>query len=733
MIRIPHVACLFLLSFILSSSIAAGTAPPSDTVIFGGDRVYPPFEWDDKGTPTGFHIDLENALAEIGKAKAEHRLDDWPVTTHALETGDVDVVPMLISDKRREKFLFTSAFYFMDHAIYAEQGTTKIPVLADLSGHTVAVEQTSYAQNKLETGYPDVHLILTGNTLEALQAVAQHKADYALLTTPTAEHLIRDQHLAVRRVSPPLWPQGYAFAVRKDRPDLLAWLQNSLNQAIVNGRYEAVYNAWRDRLEPTQTSSSQILKTSALIAGPLLLLAALGFGWSFTLRRRVAARTAELQDELKARKDMQAQLRHFADHDTHTGLPEYHHFIELGDKVLAEASSLPSPSKEMVVFKLAETETIIRTFGYSTGEGIIEEFAERLKGGHFDVTSYFGRGIFAVLCDQSTMNEAYDALSEQLETCGLGLYPQLICGIAHWPGHGTSCADLVKHAETALAVSIDRNHDCTTYDPTMEPDQTDLRIVAEFRKSGGTDLQAALQPQIDLKTGSIVGAEALVRWHHEELGFISPAKFIPLLEKAGLITKVTARMVDEAARISASLRRRGIDCTISVNVAVYDILETELPSIIKAALDRHGALASDLKLELTETSVAEDSEGIKIVLKELGTAGIYTSIDDFGTGYSSLSYLSSFPIRELKVDQMFVRDMVTCERNHSIVSSTIAMAHALGLSVVAEGAEDQETLTSLNALGCNRVQGYVISKPLSEDDFNAFLTKHQGTFSSTVH
>ncbi|MCX4186897.1 EAL domain-containing protein [Methylophaga sp. OBS4] len=696
------------------------------TVIFGGDASYPPFEWNENSVPAGFNIDIENALASVGLVRAEHKLGEWPEMIQALESGTIDVLPMFLSDEREKKFLFTSPFYYLNHALYALSDVEEIPSIKSLSGQSIAVETLSYAHERLQLEQADPTLILTKDTLAALESVAKGEAVYAVLAAPIASRLIVEHDLDLHRISPPFWPRGYAFAVRNDRTELANWLESSLNLTIATGAYNEVYQRWKNQLEPSNSSRTDFWQTTAIIIIPLLLIAVLGFIWSWMLQRTVTKRTAELRKELERRKAAESRITHLANHDALTGLPEYHYVVKLANQIFQNSSKESTPTKELVILKLAETEMITRVFGNSVEEAFIKAFAERLKLFGFDVCGYIGRGVFAIVSHQNRFRINLDELTAQLNVKGLSLYPQVVAGIACWPDHSDSAEELGRKAETALAVSLERNHDWAIYDHHMEPDKIDHQIVTEFRKKNGTGLYAVLQPQIELKTGQIVAAEALVRWDSPELGTVSPGKFIPLLEKAGLIKQVTVRMINEAVRIAVKLRKMNQPCPISVNVSANDLQTTDdLPSIFHAALARHGGQAGDVKLELTETALAENPDQVRTVLDLLSKMGIYTSIDDFGTGYSSLSYLSSYPIQEVKIDQMFVADIAHNKRNRSIVRSTIAMAHALGITVVAEGAEDEETMEILKVEECDRVQGFVISKPLPEDSFVDFLISAQ--------
>lgn len=712
------ILCLFLVSS-LSPTLAQEEAPSSDQIIsFGGDLIFPPFEWQKNGQPHGFHIELEQAIGDVGQRPIRHVSGDWPDMIEALETGQIDVLPMLISPGRKEKFLFSSAIHHISHGYYVQETASADHNIENLKDKRIAVERLSYAADKLAD--TDTELLLTPNTFEALQAVENGHADFAILATAIADYLIDQERLNLTRIGPPIWPQEYAFAVRRDRPELASWLQDSLNKTISNGQYQEIFSRWKDKIEPTNTSYAEALKHSAFIVAPLLLLAALGWAWSATLRRTVKARTSDLRSELSRRREAEEKLRYFANHNTQTDLPEPHHFIAQANRIFKRGNDRPQ-TWELGLFKLVDLEELIQTFGYRTAEQLVSAFAQRLKNSSFEIVGYLGRGNFAVLARGSTLKRVQESLVGHIQVGNLNLYPLITTGFSVWPEHGSKAGRLLRRAETALAVALATNRDMVRYDNSFEPDEISIRLVTDFRDTDAADIFPVLQPQVELKSGRIVAAEALVRWQHPELGLVSPGKFVPVLEKAGLIGKVTHRMIDEAARASKNLTAAGIECTISVNVSTQDMMADGLTDQLLDSLMRHTIDPSMIKLELTETSIAEDIERVKIILKALEGMGVKSSIDDFGTGYSSLSYLSAFPLHELKIDQSFVRGMTTNERDYNIVSSTIALGHSLGLKIVAEGAEDAAAVQALRRLGCDRVQGYVFSKPLKEKDFLNFV------------
>jgi EAL domain-containing protein (putative c-di-GMP-specific phosphodiesterase class I)/ABC-type amino acid transport substrate-binding protein/GGDEF domain-containing protein len=709
--------------FLFLACSAAGAEVP-DKVVFGGDAAYPPFEWLHEGEAVGFNVELAHAVGEAGNTAIEYRLGDWPDVMQALEDGEIDVVPMFRSIEREERLLFTSAFYYTYHAIYSRSGTEPIYAVEELAGHTVAVEESSYAHQKLTSEGIQLELALRRDTLEALQALVDGTASYALLAAPASDELIRMHGFQIERTNAPIWPREYAFAVRKDRTDLAQWLRQNLALAVSTGQYERIYRHWERRLEAEDSGLTVALRNAAIVIVPLVFLIALSAGWVWTLRRTVDSRTHELRAELVRRQAAEEHLSYLADHDLHTGLPEPHHFIRAVDTLLRNADRQSQARKEVLALKLVELEKVSRTLGYDVGNEFVREFAELVHRAGFLACAHLGRGVFAVFCDRKSWQRYLAILSGQLDVGDLKLYPHLIGGAAHWPRHGTTATSLLRRAEIALTVSASRMRQWTTYHSSMEPDERDLRIVTDFRRIRARGLHAVYQPQVDLRTGRIIAAEALVRWQHPELGMIPPAQFVPLIESAGLIGKVTTLMLKEAIRVSTRLRRSGQPCPISVNVATYDLIATDIRKTITNAMKRHEAEPGDLKLELTETSVAEDPERVRKTMEQLRECGIAISIDDFGTGHSSLSYLSTFPINEIKIDRSFVNGMLASRRHRSIVRSTILMAHELGMSTVAEGAENHETLQALRSDNCDRVQGYVISRPLPEKDFLEFLAAH---------
>jgi EAL domain-containing protein (putative c-di-GMP-specific phosphodiesterase class I) len=221
----------------------------------------------------------------------------------------------------------------------------------------------------------------------------------------------------------------------------------------------------------------------------------------------------------------------------------------------------------------------------------------------------------------------------------------------------------------------------------------------------------------------VCGAEALVRWEHPELGLLSPASFLQLIEQTPMIGPLTRHVIDRSIEQCGKWRRGGHELAVSVNLSVRNLLDRELPEEIESLLIAHQLPAAALHLEITESMIMSDPDRAVATLTSLSALGIRLSIDDFGTGYSSLGHLSRMPVDELKIDRSFVTSMLRDESNLIIVRSTINLGHDLGLEVVAEGVEDEFTLERLRVLGCDRIQGYHVSRPLAADAFGDWLDR----------
>lgn len=695
---------------------------PDPTIVFGGSARYPPFEWKDReGQAHGFLIELEDAIARQGGRRAEHRLLEWSQVLAGLRSGGIDVVPMFESDARAKDFRFTEAFYYVTHGIYGSPGNQGLTGPEDLSGKRVAVVERGYAMNRLAGPGIDARLVPRSSIPAALEAVVDGQADVALVAQATARRTMDEWDMALKALSPPLWPRPYGFAVSQGRPDLHDWISRNFRLVVVSGQYQGIYDRWQGDLIASSIGWQTLLRRFGYVLLPILLIAGIGFLWSWQLRRQVARRTRELDHELHKRRSAESRLQYWARHDHLTGLPNRAEFVRRVEEAFNPEAGEAQPGLIMAV-RLPELDSFISGFGYGTGEQLLNRFGDRLPFRDEGVGGHFGRGVFGLALPGSTdPEEVMTQLGAPIEVAGLELDPQLVAGVCRIPEHGRNVEELVRFAEMAMAEAHGRNRWWLEYEPGMEPDPNDLLIVGDFKRYADSGLRVVLQPQVDLQTGEVVGAEVLVRWHHPDLGDVSPARFVPLLERAGTTYRLTRYVLRQAVAAGVELRQAGTPVPTSINVSAVDLIESDLGEVVRAALEEGRASGGDLCIEMTETTVIEDPDQVRSVVKRLGGMGVASSLDDFGVGYSSLGYLSAFPIDELKIDRRFVQAMVQSERNDLIVRSTISLAHSLGLRVVGEGVEDWDTVEALREAGCDRAQGFVFCAPVSWEEFRKLV------------
>jgi len=299
-------------------------------------------------------------------------------------------------------------------------------------------------------------------------------------------------------------------------------------------------------------------------------------------------------------------------------------------------------------------------------------------------------------------------------------------GIACAPEHAHDAEALLSRAEVAMYEAKHRRAGRLTYDPAFDHGSTaTLTLLGEMRRAlQHNELRLFIQPKLHLLDGSLVGAEALVRWQHPERGLVPPLEFIPFAEETGFIHELSLWVVEEAARLLARWHGPGLLPRLSINLSVHDLMKVELVERLEARLRRHGVPPQALCLEITESAIMNDPQRALQTLQALKALGCKLSIDDFGTGYSSYATLRNLPVDELKIDMSFVKAMEKVPKDAMIVRSIIEVAHNLNLSVVAEGVENEPIQHQLALLGCDEAQGWHIGRPMPADAFEAWAEAH---------
>jgi diguanylate cyclase (GGDEF)-like protein len=426
--------------------------------------------------------------------------------------------------------------------------------------------------------------------------------------------------------------------------------------------------------------------------------------------------------------EREEKIAYQARHDMVTGLPNRLAF----EAHLAQAiGAAPAMRLSIAFLQIGRFAEINNTLGHDTGDQLMRALSQSVK----NITppqTFLARhasNMFA-LClptpgdaaESDWIERLLSIFTGQVDLAGSKIDIMATIGLARYPDHGVTPRMLLQRADSAVYVAKQKNAPYAVYDADLDPHKPErLSMMGELRQGlEKGQFRLYYQPKIDIATGRITAAEALIRWVHPERGFMPPDQFIPLAEQTGNIAHVTAWALETAIAQVRDWESKKITARIAVNLSARDLINRHLPDMIRERLAFHHVGADRLILEITESAIMEDPVHALSVLTALNGMGLTLSIDDYGTGYSSLAYLKSLPVQEIKIDKSFVLHLAGSANDQILVRSTIELGHNLGLKVTAEGIEDAASLAILAEHGCETGQGYHISKPLPAPEFEAF-------------
>jgi diguanylate cyclase (GGDEF)-like protein len=400
--------------------------------------------------------------------------------------------------------------------------------------------------------------------------------------------------------------------------------------------------------------------------------------------------------------------------------------------------STPDTPLAFLFVDLDHFKEINDSFGHSAGDSLLRQLGPRLKGAlrSTDVLVRVGGDELGVIITGGDAGYAVSVAERLLERLTAPFHLDAVSvrisasiGIAVAPRDADDSAGLMRCADLAMYRAKLSGAPFEVYDSEIDDEGNRLRLVDELRVAvEAGEFALHYQPQLNLCTRTVSTVEALLRWPHPRLGLVPPLDFLPLAEEAGLMRALTTIVLDQALTQCAAWRASGHDLTVSVNISITNLLDAEFIDLVRGQLLSHQLPASFLILEITETTIVRDFERCKSVIAELRGLGIGVSVDDFGAGFTSLAYLGNLAVSELKLDRTFITGLGTGQATDAaLVRATVDLGHALGLRVVAEGVEDNATLTVLTSMGCDLAQGFFIGRPVPADQ----LTDRPGFGSST--
>lgn len=456
---------------------------------------------------------------------------------------------------------------------------------------------------------------------------------------------------------------------------------------------------------------------------------------ALAMARSIVSQTSHFMQRRRA----ESNLHFLANHDPLTGLPNRLMFKEHLDDSLLRAD--PSTTALHVLFiDLDRFKDINDSLGHNIGDQLLRSVAERLNEHvrEADMIARLGGDEFIVLLKEYGNGNGKDnlllsieriqaALARPFMTGGMQLQVSASIGVSSYPSDGTDAQTLLKNADIAMYGA--KQHGKNTYQRYQQQMGMSLQRRVEMesclrRAIDNNEFMLFYQPRVDLSTNHCMGVEALIRWNSPTLGLVMPGDFIPLAEETGAIVPIGEWVLHEACRQAAEWRASGLgDIHVAVNLSARQFADGRLQESILGALENAKLPGGLLELELTESTVMRNPEQAVRWLSSIKKTGVRLSIDDFGTGYSSLAYLNRFPIDTVKIDRSFICHLPESHSDGQITSAVIALGHSLGLTVIAEGAETQAQIDFLRGEGCDEVQGYFFSRPLSAGDMRTFLDR----------
>lgn len=472
----------------------------------------------------------------------------------------------------------------------------------------------------------------------------------------------------------------------------------------------------------------------------LFILLALYYIYIRQYRGFIEAMNSHLENKVKEKtielEDKSEKLSHLANHDSLTSLPNRMLFTDRLNQSIKHASRTKT-SISVLFLDLDRFKEVNDTYGHDAGDELLCVITKRLQKcvRKEDTIARLGGDEFTIILNNLTQRNTILVLDKIINVMKEGfkiknhlLYSSFSIGASTYPQDGETSDLLLRNADTAMYKAKDNgkngyqfyNVEMTRYAQERVQLETKLREAIE-----NEEFRIFFQPKFNTRSEKIIGMEALIRWENPVLGLVPPDRFIPLAEEIGLIVKIDEWMMKNAIKKVIKWKKMGLETgMISLNLSVYQLESSGFLDNLKNILQESNFDTSCLELEITESQIMKNPYDSIEILSKIRDLGITISVDDFGTGYSSLSYLKRLPIDKLKIDRCFVIDAHKNDDDAAIVRAIIALAKSLKLDIIAEGVEIEEQKEFLLAEGCNKIQGYLYSRPLDEDAFEEFLIKH---------
>lgn len=695
------------------------------------DPDWMPFEGLSNGKHTGMTAEYMQYFSDqLGIPITLHPTASWADALNAAKQRHCDIVAAVTDTPERREYLnFTHPYIEGAHALATQNDTWFFSDLAELEGKTIGAVRGYAPVSYLAENYPKINVREFDNLAQGIDSVSNGEILGFIDVVPTLSYYIQNNYSGGLKISGKFdYKYQMGMGARNDEPVLLSILNKTI-ATMPSQLHTQIKSEWIN-VRYEQAVDYKLLWQIVIGFVALLILLLMRNRRMSIHRMEMAQKNRELADMNNELAKQTEAAQHMARHDQLTGLPNRSQLMEYLSNAIQRARR--NQQKVAILFiDLDRFKYINDSLGHDIGDELLcaisNTLAQRVRS--TDMLARVGGDEFIVVLD--TLNDDYSpsiiaqdiigSLATAFSVRNHELRVGTSIGISIFPDDSEDIHTLIRHADMAMYQAKDMGRNRFRYFTTSLSDKTENRLKLENALRDALEqnqFSLVYQPIIDLELGKVSSAEALIRWHHPDMGLITPDEFIPLIEENGLIHEIGLWGLRSACQQFNHWQQQGLGIeNIAVNVSSIQFQRSNLLENFQQVLNEENVAAQSIGLEITENHLMDQTEHNIAFLNGLKQAGHKISVDDFGIGYSSMSYMKRLPINTIKIDRSFISDIPEDQNDMQITHAIVALSNSLGYTTVAEGVEELDQLHFLQDIGCRYLQGYLFSKPLAAKDF----------------
>lgn len=712
-----------------------------EVILYQVDSNYPPFTHVNEGDLIGFDFYLTNIIFPTHSYILNYSTDIWDNVYERLVNREIDLAGIIaVTEDRKKDVLFTKPLFNSYVSVFTIQDFRSITIV-DLSTLRVGVGKGYYTESILKNDLK-INYRAYLNIEDAIVDLQNGKIDALFENSYLIQNILVKQNLSgiiVSNISN-IYPREHAYAVSKDRPELVEFMNARIDELIKNDVFEEIYISYFYEHSDTyyNARNSKVIAIGLIVftvvIGILIIL------WEIIrkLKSKLNLKVFQLEETnsklIEIHQELQnkyVEIRTLAYINMVTGLPNRNQLRH----DISELIKDPHSQAVLMMVDLNQFNEINDAFGHTIGDIVIREIATRFKkicpneGKLYNVNGeefvFVGRPVDRDIFKHKA-REVLNAIHQPIIANENEIRLTGGIGIVFYPEHGHNFDELIRNLDIAMMHSKRVKNELTIFENNMGhefEERTDLhkRLRTALENK---EFELYYQPIIEISSNRIKGFEALIRWNHPIKGIQTPRSFIPAAEDSRLIVPIGCWVIEEACLFIKNMNQMfNNQYTISINISSIQINQDDFIQKVKSIILTTEVNPNLIEFEITESVLLYNIDYVIESLKELQSIGISISIDDFGTGYSSLSYIKDLPLNVLKIDKSFIDTIHLSDKNFSLAQSIISIGHTLGLILIAEGVEEVEQYKILQELNCDQIQGYLISKPLNLNDIIRFVNE----------